>query len=156
LAVKVLAGRHFDVFTIGIALVAMDIEPLVGIMRGSDILHGPSYTYGAAVIIAWIVALASPPICRPILRRWNQELSFHHMGWLVGPESFLPVPAIVGALTGTVPHVALDSIMHADTTPLAPWSNANGLLGPVSISVLELWCVTTGLVGVVGWVVVGW
>jgi hypothetical protein len=46
--------------------------------------------------------------------------------------------------------------MHADTTPLAPWSNANELLGLVSIGVLELWCVTTGLVGVTGWIVVGW
>jgi hypothetical protein len=63
---------------------------------------------------------------------------------------------LFGAPAGTVSHVALDSIRHADMTPLAPWLHANGLLGLVSMGVLELWCVMTGLVGVIGWIVVGW
>ena len=36
LALKAVAGRHFSVLTFGIAQVAMDIEPLVGMLRDSQ------------------------------------------------------------------------------------------------------------------------
>lgn len=45
LALKAVAGRHFSVLTFGIAQVAMDIEPLVGMLRGAAVLHGPTHTY---------------------------------------------------------------------------------------------------------------
>ena len=41
LALKAMAGRHFSVLTFGMAQVAMDIEPLVGMLRGAAVLHGP-------------------------------------------------------------------------------------------------------------------
>lgn len=44
LALKAVAGRHFSVLTFGIAQVAMDIEPLVGMLRGAAVLHGPTHT----------------------------------------------------------------------------------------------------------------
>jgi len=49
---------------------------------------------------------------------------------------------------GTYSHVALDSLMHADMRPLAPWSNSNGLLQLVSLGALHLACVLSGLAGV--------
>lgn len=156
LAIKALAGRHFSILTFGIAQVAMDIEPLVGLIRGSYILHGPTHTYLAALVIAAVVAVISPSLCRPILRRWNRELSFRHLAWLVEPESFAPVPVIAGAFAGTISHVILDSIMHSDISPLAPWSNTNGLLGLISVGALYQFCVLAGLFGVVGWLSVGW
>ncbi len=156
LAIKSLAGRRFSVLTICVAQVAMDIEPLIGLVRGSSVLHGPTHTYLAAIVIAIAVAAVSPPICRPILRRWNRELSFHRLGWLVEPESFAPLPAIAGAFVGTISHVILDSIMHSDISPLAPWSNANGLLGIISIAALHQFCVLAGLFGIVGWLAIAW
>jgi hypothetical protein len=156
LAIKALAGRRFSVLTFGIAQVAMDIEPLIGLVRGSSVLHGPTHTFLAALIIAIVVATASPPLCRPILRRWNRELSFHRLGWLVERESFAPLPVIAGAFVGTLSHVMLDSIMHSDISPLAPWSDANALLGQISIGALHQFCVFAGLAGVVGWFSVAW
>ena len=156
LAVKALAGRHFSVLTFGIAQVAMDIEPLVGLVRGADVLHGATHTYLAALVIAALVAIVSPPICRPILRRWNFELSIYHLDWLATPESFAPVAVIAGAVVGTVSHVLLDSFMHADMSPFAPWSNANGLLDVISIEALQRFCIIAGLFGVFGWVVAAW
>ena len=40
LAVKGFGGRYFSVLVFGIAQVAMDIEPLIGIIRDADVLHG--------------------------------------------------------------------------------------------------------------------
>ncbi len=156
LAIKALAGRHFSVLTFGIAQVAMDIEPLVGMVRGSAVLHGPTHTYLAGLVIAAVVVLVSPLICRPILRRWNRELSLHRLGWLAEPESFTPMPVIAGAFIGTISHVMLDSIMHFDISPLAPWFNTNALLGLVSIETLHQFCILAGLFGIVGWLLVGW
>ncbi|MDP2401796.1 MAG: DUF4184 family protein, partial [Actinomycetota bacterium] len=149
-------GRRFSVLTFGIAQVSMDIEPLVGLVRGSSVLHGSSHTYLAALVIAIVVAVVSPPICRPILRRWNRELSFYRLGWLVEAESFAPLPVIAGAFVGTISHVMLDSIMHSDISPLAPWSDANALLGLISIGALHQFCILAGLFGVVGWFFVAW
>jgi hypothetical protein len=156
LAIKALAGRRFSVLAFGIAQVAMDIEPLVGLVRGSSVLHGPTHNYLAAVAIAVVVAFVSPIICRPILRRWNQELSFYGLPWLAEAESFPPAPVVAGAFAGTISHVILDSIMHSDIAPLSPWSNANALLGFISVSALYQFCVLAGLLGAVGWAYRAW
>jgi hypothetical protein len=156
LALKAVAGRRFSVLAFGIAQVAMDIESLVGMLRGADVLHGPTHTYLAAILIAMLVALATPALGRPILRRWNRELELARLDWLVTPESFAPTPILIGAFIGTLSHVALDSLMHADMRPLLPWSSANGLLGLVAIDALETACIAAGVVGALGWIAVGW
>ena len=156
LAIKALAGRRFSVLAFGIAQVAMDIEPLVGLMRDADVLHGPTHTYVAALVIAVVVILLAPPICRPILSRWNRELSMHRLPWLVELESTSPVPVVVGALAGTISHVMLDSIMHVDISPLMPWSESNALFGLISIEALQQVCIVAGVCGVLGWFSIGW
>lgn len=54
---------------------------------------------------------------------------------------------MAGAFVGTYSHVFLDSIMHSDMQPLAPLSEANGLLHVISVEGLHLLC---GLAGVLG------
>jgi hypothetical protein len=44
MALKILAGRRFSLISFGVAQVVMDIEPLIGILRGSGVLHGPTHT----------------------------------------------------------------------------------------------------------------
>ncbi|NEX21274.1 hypothetical protein G3480_13275 [Thiorhodococcus mannitoliphagus] len=44
LALKALGGRHFSFLAFGIAQVAMDIEPLPGLLTGAERLHGPTHT----------------------------------------------------------------------------------------------------------------
>ena len=156
LAIKALAGRRFSVLTFGIAQVAMDIEPLVGLISGSSVLHGPTHTCLATVITAIAVAVVAAPVCRPVLQRWNRELLAHRLGWLVEPESFARLPVIAGAFAGTISHVILDSVMHYDISPLAPWSSANALLGLVSDGALHQFCFLTGVFGIVGWLSAAW
>ncbi|CAK0753234.1 conserved membrane hypothetical protein [Gammaproteobacteria bacterium] len=156
LMIKALTGDRFSILSFGVAQVAMDIEPLIGMVRGSFRLHGPTHTYLAALIIAGLVALVSQNICRPILRRWNHELSFCHLDWLITHEPFSQGAVIMGTFIGAFSHVALDSIMHIDITPLAPWSNNNGLLGIISGEALHQWCIGAGLFGIFWWVAIHW
>ena len=156
LAIKAVAGRRFSILAFGIAQVVMDIEPLVGIIRGADVLHGPTHTFLAAPVMACISALITPFICRPILRRWNRELLFHGLNRLIESESFSPLPVIAGAAAGTLSHVILDGIMHADISPLAPWSKANPFLDLISIELLHQFCILAGLLGILGWIVSAW
>jgi hypothetical protein len=154
LAVKAVGGRYFSVLVFGIAQVAMDIEPLVGMLRGAKVLHGWSHSYVGATVIGLVVMLLATPLCRLILRRWNRELAHYHIGWLGSPEGIGPLAAATGAFVGTYSHVVLDSIMHADITPFSPWSTANGLQGYLSINALHFVCVAAGLFGISAWLIV--
>ena len=55
--------------------------------------------------------------------------------------------AVLSGVFGGVFHSVLDGIMHEDMRPLRPFSDANPLYGLVSLRVLYLFCVITGLVG---------
>lgn len=155
LALKALTGRHFSVLVFGIAQVAMDIEPLVGLIRGSRVLHGWTHTYIGALGIAAVVACVAPPICRPILSVWNHLLDELQFPWHVSESGIGTFPALSGAFIGTLSHVALDSFMHADIEPLRPWSASNGLLGSIETLDLYLYCVRAGVLGMLAWYVRG-
>jgi hypothetical protein len=60
LAIKAFGGRYFSVLVFAIAQVAMDIEPLIGMIRGSDVLHGWSHSYVGATAIGVLVMLLAP------------------------------------------------------------------------------------------------
>jgi membrane-bound metal-dependent hydrolase YbcI (DUF457 family) len=87
---------------------------------------------------------------------WNAELRHHGLNWLTSPEPLGWTPAAFGAFVGTYSHVALDSLMHADIHPLAPFSRANGLLSLVSVQTLHLICVVAGIAGLMLWIAVHW
>jgi len=156
LVIKAAGGRHFSVLVFGIAQVAMDIEPLVGIIRGRDVLHGWSHTLLGATLIGMAVLLTARPLCNWILRRWNHELEHHRLHWLCSPEPITRTAAASGAFIGTYSHVFFDGIMHADMLPLRPWSADNVLLGLISIDALHLACYIAGLAGVALWFVLGY
>lgn len=155
LALKAAGRQHFSVLVFGIAQVAMDIEPLVGILSDSAVLHGWSHSYLGATAIGLLVLLIAPPLCRPLLRRWNRELREGGLEWLCSPEKIGWGAAASGAFGGTYSHVFLDSFMHADMAPFFPWSAANGLLGYFSIDALHFFCVAAGLFGIAAWFIAG-
>jgi hypothetical protein len=151
LALKAVAGERFSLLAFGVAQVAMDLEPLVGILSGSDVLHGTSHTYLAAIPIGLAAAAITPVLCRPLLKGWNLLLRNYRLDRLPGTNTFDKPALVFGALAGTLSHVALDSLMHHDIRPLAPFSTANGLLGVVPLDALHLACVAAGVAGFVLW-----
>jgi membrane-bound metal-dependent hydrolase YbcI (DUF457 family) len=55
-----------------------------------------------------------------------------------------------GAFIGSYSHVAIDSIMHGDMEPFAPFSNAAPLHLIVSLETLHLACIAAGIIGIAG------
>lgn len=63
LSVKPGFNRYFSLTSFGVAQVAMDIEPGVGMLTGADVLHGSSHTILDALVIACLVTLVGRNIC---------------------------------------------------------------------------------------------
>jgi hypothetical protein len=147
LAIKALSGRHFSLMVFGFSQVAIDIEPLVRIIRGDALLHGLTHTYAGASLIALMSVIAGRPVCQFFLNHWSPDRSSTFWTWLRGPRAISWPAAIAGAFAGTYSHVFLDSIMHSDMQPLAPLSGANGLLHVISVGGLHLLCMLGGVLG---------
>ena len=154
--VKPSFNRNFSVITFGMAQLAMDIEPGVGMLTGGDVLHGPTHTILGALVIAYLVMLIAPSVCNYLQHRWNKEVVHYRLPWLVQSEALPNSAVISGAFFGTLSHVAVDSLMHLDMHPLMPFSKANPLLGLVSHDAVYQLCAIAGVLGAVVWLVMKW
>ena len=65
---KVIGGKHFSFMVFGGAQVLMDIEPLIGILRGWDVLHGYTHTLLGALVIGTIAGIIGKPISAVVLK----------------------------------------------------------------------------------------
>ena len=149
-------NRNISVITFGIAQIAMDIEPGVGMLTGADVLHGPTHTLLGALVIAYLVTLFAPSVCNYLLGKWNKEVTHYGLPWLVQSEATSKTAVTVGAFFGTLSHVVLDGLMHHDIRPLAPFSEANPLMGLVSHDAVYQLCAIAGVAGAIAWVAMQW
>jgi membrane-bound metal-dependent hydrolase YbcI (DUF457 family) len=139
-AIHAAAPRYVSFLAFCAANVLIDVEPLYYILTRQYPLHRFFHTYiGASIVAISTLALFA------VSRRGARAL------WL--PNSFdwqeLGIGAVaMGAFAGTLSHVLLDSVMHPDIRPLAPFSDSNPLLGAISVQALHWSCVVTGLVGI--------
>lgn len=156
MVVKPAARSHFSVLVFGLAQIAMDIEPMMGMILNWGVLHGPSHTILGAVVIALAVAVWTRPLCNGMLQRFNRELAHYQLDWLREAKPITTMAAIHGALFGTLSHLVLDSLMHHDIHPLAPFSHANPLADRVSHDGVYQLCVVLGVLGTVAWVIGKW
>lgn len=156
LILKPALGRYISVITFGIAQIAMDIEPGIGMLTGAAVLHGPTHTVLGALAIAYLVMLIAPGIVNYLLRKWNKEVTFHKLPRLVQSETTSKTAVTLGAFFGTISHIALDSLMHHDIHPLLPFSRANPLLGLVTHDEVYQLCAMAGVLGAVTWLAMQW
>jgi len=123
--------------------VLIDVESLYHMLTRAPRIHTFLHTYVGATLAAALVVAA-----------------FYLVRWLT--RNLQPSPGtswrqlsvgalIAGALLGAWSHVLLDSIMHADMTPLAPFSDENALHGAISLRALHLSCVIAGAIGLAWW-----
>ena len=147
LAIKAIAGRHFSLMIFGFSQVAIDLEPLVRILRGDVVLHGFTHTYVGATLVALGAMVIGRPICETVVRSWTPDPRVPLLSSLRGSGRISWAAAATGAFIGTYSHVVLDSIMHADMRPFSPWSDASPLLGIVSVVGLHVACLLSGVLG---------
>lgn len=135
-AFKAIGGKHFSFMVFGGAQVLMDIEPLLGILQGKEVLHGYSHTLLGALLIGLLAGLIGRPISIYVLKM----LKIPH-----APFSWLA--SFSGAFIGTFSHIGFDAIMHSDMNPWWPVSTGNSWLSWISIDELHILCLALGLLG---------
>jgi membrane-bound metal-dependent hydrolase YbcI (DUF457 family) len=141
---KPVLRTRFSFLVFGISQIAIDIEPLVRMLRRDPLLHGWSHTLTGAFLLGALAALVAK---RPV-NWWLAHLSRG------APPNALLVPvtwrvALFSAWIGTASHLVLDGIMHHDMRPFVPISTANPLLGLVSLGVLHIGLLAAGLLGLI-------
>ncbi len=123
--------------------VLIDVESLYNLLNHHSRIHTFFHTYVGATLAAIATVLVFMPLrwlaCK--LHRWPV------LSWRVLSVSSV----LVGALLGAWTHVILDSIMHADITPLAPFSQSNALYRIISLRSLHLACLIAGGAALIWW-----
>lgn len=153
LAAKAAAGNRVGLVSFGLAQVLMDVEPGVRTLLNAGHLHGWSHTLLGALGIGALATWCSRGLTALLVRRWNVETSHYRLCWLGVPGALSYRVLGVGAFLGTLSHVGLDSLMHADMRPLAPFSDANPLLGLVAHDSVYSAMVVCGVAGGLCWLV---
>ena len=138
-AFKAIGGRHFSFMVFGGAQVLMDIEPLIGILRNSTVLHGDTHTLAGAALIGALAGLIGRPISAFVLGR--MDIPHYPFSWTA---------SFSGAFAGTFSHVGFDAVMHSDMNPWWPIAPGNRLLGFIDVGSLHLLCLALGVLGALG------
>lgn len=134
-----LAPRRVSFLGFAAANVLIDVEPLYFLLAGEAYVHRFFHTYLGALLVAlatWGLFLtARAQVGRLRLPNW--------LGWQSLPSGAV----LLGALLGTASHIVLDSVMHSDIVPLAPWSEDNALFAWMGIDALHGLCLGAGGLG---------
>lgn len=112
-AAKAVAPRLVSIQVFGLAQIAMDLEPAIGMARGSDVLHGWTHTLWGAVPVALATMLTWKAVERRRIWRWTFE-------------PLQTSTLVVTAFLAVWSHVLVDALIHRDmisTRALLPWIN---------------------------------
>ena len=132
----------------------MDLEPLVHLLRGEGIIHGFSHTFLGATLVGALSVVVGRPFCLLLLKAWKSNPNDGFMNWLRGPGSISWWVTIASAFIGSYSHLLFDSLVSIDVFPFAPFSQWNPLLGSISMGALYLVLIGTGILGMIGMVIV--
>lgn len=123
------------------ANILIDVEPLYFMLTQQFPLHRFFHTYvGASIIPLSVFALF-----HGMLKLAAVVPLPNVFGW----KQLTIRPAFIGAALGSYSHIVLDSVMHSDIRPFSPLSEANPLLGAVSLAALHWLCLAAGAVGLI-------
>ncbi len=140
LLVKAAAPRRFSMAAYTLAQVVIDLESGYYLLRGEYPVHRQAHTF----LLGGLIGLLCGLIVSRVGERWARPRDV--VPEALAAEYRLPL-AVASGIFGGVFHSVLDGIMHPDIRPFRPFTDANPLFGLVSLQVLYLFCVITGLVG---------
>lgn len=131
LAAKGLLRKRFCLITFALSQVVIDLESFYFLVQGAYPVHRFLHTY----IGATVASLLSIVIAIPFLKLFKKDTS--------------KTARFIGAFFGGYSHIILDSIMHRDIRPFAPFWEHNGLLKIISIPALHDVCIYSGIIGLI-------
>ncbi len=129
--------------------VIIDLESLYYLAQGDWPVHRFLHTYLGSSVIVMLAVLVGKPICQIYLNMWNVVLNRKQNEMLYFSPNISYSSAFIGSALGAYSHVFLDSVMHSDSKPFAPFMENNSVLSLVSVSQLHLICVVAGLLGII-------
>lgn len=147
--IKACAPRHVSFTAFAFAQVLIDVEPLWFMLHGEYPIHRFFHSYVGATLIVLAAYLLGRPVCGIFLAFIRAQLKPTITSLVAAARTIPRLPALIGAISGAYSHVFLDSIMHSDIRPFAPFSMNNPALLAVSIGELHLYCVAAGLLGAI-------
>ena len=127
--IKSVIPKYFSLIIFIFVQVIIDFETLYHLLMHHHPLHQLLHTY----VGSSIVVVAAVFVFRPIYNFFNDEITF--------------LKAMISAMIGAYSHIFLDSIMHLDMKPLAPFSSVNKMWRFVVVDQLYFLCILSGLVG---------
>ncbi len=140
LVIKACMQGSFSLMVFGWSQIVIAIQPLIVLLANKGELHGLSHTYAGATIIAVASAVSGKYLGEIGLRIMHMG-NYNPICWRV---------AFISAFIGGYSHVFIDSIMHSDIRPLAPFSQQRIFFGVVSIDTLHILCVLSAVIGGAG------
>jgi membrane-bound metal-dependent hydrolase YbcI (DUF457 family) len=148
--VKAVAPKYFSFTVFVFSQVLIDLESLYFLLGNEWPVHRFFHTYAGASLIALASFLIGRPVCGFALAILRRSLPLTKSGFWAATKLISIPAALSGAVIGAYSHVALDSIMHSDMRPFAPFADENVLLHAISIGELHLYCVIAGVLGALG------
>jgi len=150
LALKAVSPTHCSFLVFAATQVMIDCEPLYYMSRGGWPIHRFFHTYIGATLVAIIAYVVFRPVCGICISIRENQYAINAQVLRLGIKRVSHIAALSGAFIGAYSHIALDSIMHEDVLPFAPFSNTNVMLDYISIVELHLYCFMLGAAGAVG------
>jgi hypothetical protein len=146
-ALKAAAPGTFSFTVFAFSQVVIDLEPVTLWIFTGDPAHPYLHTCLGALPVALVSVWPGRRICQWALRVWNSRMSPAQARWLAFPPRIGIRQALVGAFLGAYSHVFIDSFMHGDVYPLAPFSRAGQMVQIVSVEALQWILVGLGVAG---------
>ena len=147
-SVKSVFPKYFSFSTFTLTNVLIDCEALYFYFTTGFLSHKFFHTIFGVSIVAIICATLGKPVCEFGLKIWNKTLKMENIKWFKTEIKINNFSSWIGAITGALSQLILDSIMHRDMTPLFPFSNQNIFLRIVSVENLHYICLVLFLIGV--------
>jgi hypothetical protein len=147
IALKALLPAHFSLSVFVLSQVLIDLEPLYFMITDDPPLHRFWHTYAGAGVIFLICVVIGKPLAQVWAKWWNKIVSPGHHSRLHSNDKIPFKATVIAAFIGAFSHVFLDSIMHSDVHPLAPWSEHNPMLGTIDLLALHFGLIAIGTVG---------
>ena len=145
--IKAYAPRHVSFTVFVFSQVLIDIEPLYYMMQGEYPIHRFFHSYLGATLIVIAAYIFGRPVCGLALAIMKKQLQFSTTSFIAASRTIQHLPALTGAAIGAYSHVLLDSIMHSDIRPFAPFFEYNYLFLAISVAELHVFCTVAGLLG---------
>jgi len=150
LAVKAMAPRHFSFSVFVFSQVLTDVEPLYYILSGEAPIHRFFHTCVGATLVGVASYFIGRPLCGIGLALLRHTFGWNRVHLREAARLIRPTAALSAAFIGSYSHVLLDSIVHPDARPLAPFSDANPLYNFISLAALREYCLAAGALGLIG------